>query len=458
MTVRAQPLRVVFLCFPSKAYGEINVVLPLAESVASAGGEVWFLASPLAARVARQKFPNRVFETGWDREENQRTFWRLVKKYRANVIVFSELYEILQPRRRTDCPFFDARFFIGAGESDATFVFLDFIAHVPVLREIGDCATCARRFGGVHLRNFFERLWVLLPCPLNEPSDVPDRSGIPYSTGCLPVMLDPQDRLRVRKRFLGESKRGGGILIVRAGSTWQAKLATEYGIPLYDHLTELLGIYLKGISKSITLVTVSDQQQLRPDRSNRLQVVNLKNLPPADYDRLILSADMVFTDNQIGYTLAKTIGNVPGVVFVNSYTAPEILGREEYGTPLWRLVSELERKRPGSIYPHNIFPLPAEPWMVNGSGESNGSPTRSVFEPETIRLGRMQSSPYVKVEIFGGKRTSQVLQWLLDDPSAKQYLRTHDRAYIDRLNEVEDGATVLSHVYHSDRLVGNTVW
>jgi len=455
--VSTDPLRVVFLSFPSRAYGEINAVLPLAEDVVNQGGEVWFLASPLAARVARQKFPDRVFEMGEERDENQRVFWRVVKKYRANMVVFSELYDILQPTRRTDCPFFDAWFFSMIGDSDATLVFMDFIAHVPVLQEMGDCATCARPFGGLHLRSFFERLWVILPCPLNEPSDVPGRTGIPYRMGSLPIRMDEEDRMRIRKRFLGSSKPEGGALIVRTGSTWQAKLASEHGIPTYDYLTELLAIYLCHMKMPVSLVTVSDQQQLRPDRSNRIRVVNLKNLPLADYEELILSADLVFTDNQIGYTLAKTIGNVPGLVFVNSYNAQEVLDVEEYGSPLWRLVLEIERKRPGSIYPHHIFPLPAESWAMNGTQHTNGGGAPTIFEPETMRLGRMQSSPYIKAELFGGKRTSQILRWLLEDPSSRSYLREHDLAYIDRLNQVDDGATVLRRLYHSDRLVGNTV-
>src|SRR5919106_1749629 len=93
----SEEMRALFLCGASRAYGEINVVLPLAESVAKAGGEVWFLASPLAAELARTKSPDRVFEMTGDRTANQATFSRMIKKFRPNVILFSELYEILQP-------------------------------------------------------------------------------------------------------------------------------------------------------------------------------------------------------------------------------------------------------------------------------------------------------------------------------------------------------------------------
>jgi hypothetical protein len=70
----------------------------------------------------------------------------------------------------------------------------------------------------------------------------------------------------------------------------------------------------------------------------------------------------------------------------------------------------------------------------------------------------MRSSPYVKIEMYGGKRTADLFHWLLEDPSAKNYLRQQDAAYIDRLNAIDDGATVLDRVFQSDRLMGHTVW
>jgi hypothetical protein len=321
-------LRAIFLVAPSRAYGEINVAIPLARSIVNSGGEVWFLASPLASGLANTQFPERVFELSSSRDDNQRTFWRMIKKYRANMVVFTELYEIIQPRRMTDCPLLSFNFFRDLEYLDATFVFVDFIAHVPALQEIAGCPRCAKRFGARQLESFLQRLWVVLPCPLNEPAEVPGRCGVPYRIHDLPIPVPANDRHRVRKRMLGQNSGRDGILIVRTGSSWQAKLAEEYGVRVYEHLTDLLAGYLAGIKRTITLVSVSDKQFLHPDQSKKIRVVNIGNLAPDDYQRLILSADLVLTDNQIGYTLATTIGNVPGGVMVNSYSAEQIMERE----------------------------------------------------------------------------------------------------------------------------------
>jgi Family of unknown function (DUF6365) len=449
-------IRAIFLLSPSRAYGEINVAVPLAKSIADQGAQVWFIASPLAARIATLQFPGRVFVMGESREANQVIFWRVVKKYRVNVVVFSELYEVLQPRRMPDCPLLDRQFFQDIEYLDATLVFLDFIAHVPVLQQVAGCTHCAQRFGGGTLATFLQRLWVILPCPLNEPGEVRDRRGVPYRVHELPVPLSSADRTSTRKRLLGANGRSQGILIVRTGSTWQAKLAKEYGVRVYDHLTELLADYLRGLKRPVTVVSVSDKQRLRPDRARRMRVVNVGNLDPTDYQRLILSADLVLTDNQIGYTLATTIGSVAAGVMVNSFQAEDIVQREGPRAPVSRIVQRIERECPGSIYPHRIFPLPADDEVMDE--ESQADSDSAPFGPDVIRLGRMRSSPYVKIEMYGGRRTREQFEWLLEDPAGGQYLRQQDRNYIGRLNAIDDGATVLAKVFQTRQLTAHTAW
>ncbi len=281
---------------------------------------------------------------------------------------------------------------------------------------------------------------------------------MPYRTQTLPVRLRPEDRSGVRKRLFAAKDREKGVLIVRTGSTWQAKLAEEYGIRIYDHFTELLASYLHRVQRAVTVVSVSDKQRLRPDRAKKMRIVNVSNLAPDEYQRLILSADLVLTDNQIGYTLATIIGNVPGVVLVNSYDHEQIMLRERRGTVLWRLIHNIEQENPGSIYPHQIFPLPDEPWWADGESNGDGNGASSSFGPEVVRLGRMMSSPYVKAEMYGGKQTAELFHWLLEDPSAKEDLKQQDAAYIERLNAIDDGATVLERMFHSDALAGHTAW
>ena len=449
-------MRAIFLLSPSRAYGEINVAVPLAKGLADLGAEIWFVASPLAARIASKHFPGRVFTMASNRDANQVTFWRVVKKYRPNMIVFSELYEILQPRRMPECPILDRQFLADIGNLDTALVFLDFIAHVPALQEIAGCAQCAHPFGQASLTSFLKRLRVVLPCPLNEPGDIPGRRGVPYRVQGLPVPLQAEDRALVRKSILGAKSGPEDILIVRTGSTWQARLAKEYGVRVYNHFTDLLSTYLRDIRHRVTLVSVSDKQRLSSDRSRRVRVINVSNLDPSDYQRLILSADLVLTDNQIGYTLATTIGTVPGAVLVNSYEVEEILRSEGPGTAVARIVSQIERERPGSIYPHRIFPLRIDAEMANLDTGAHRKPVP--FGSEVLRLGRMRSSPYVKIEMYGGKRTSDLFRRLLEDRSVKDYLNQQDKAYIERLNAIDDGPKVMSRIFDGYQLAQHTAW
>jgi hypothetical protein len=435
-------MRTLFVCTPSKAYGEVNAAIPLARGVVDRGGEVWFIASPLAADVAWSAFPGRVFTLTGDRQFNQSLFWRVCGKFRPDLIVFVELYEILRPGRKPDCPLIDSTWLRRIDSIPAEFVFLDFIVHVPLLREIADCIACSRRFDRPALRTFLSRLRVMLPCPLNEPGPVEGRCGIPYRTDTLPFEIDPDTRARARARFLSEADEQEGFLILRTGATWQSVLADKYRVRLYEKLSELLSFYFGSTSRRVTLVSISSHHTLSPVNSN-LRIVNESNLPPSDFSSLVLSCDLVITDNEIGYVLAKTLGRVPGLVLVNSFRADEILARERNGSPVARVIHQLESYRCGAVYPHKIFPIPAGPDQFL---EERRDPLRrqELTGTSRLRLGRMVSSPFVKAEIYGGEETRCSLASLVDDSTMRRGLRKQESAYIERLSKLRSGAEVLA--------------
>jgi Family of unknown function (DUF6365) len=440
-------MRVIFVCSPSRAYGEINSVVPLAKSVADARGEVWFLASPLAAEVAKLHFPDRVFQMTSELERNQTVFWRMVKKFDPDLIVFAELYEILRPNRRPECPFIDPEWLRKMADVECTLIFMDFITHIPMLRGIARCERCAGRFGTRALEAFLERLWVVLPCPLNEPGTVEGRCGIPYRTHALPLTIDPRDRARVRARLLGEGHQEDGFLVVRTGSSWQALLAEEYGVPLYEHLGDLLAAYLGDLPRPVTLVSISSRHRIRCNRGG-LRVCNISNLPPHEFDELILSSDLVVTDNEIGYTLAKTLGSVPSLVLVNTYTCDELLERSGRLSQIRQIVLEMARRQRDSIYPHKIFPIPAghEELVEDSPESSHGASHSTPLWTSTLRLGRMISSPFVKAELYGEEDTREVFRLLLCDPDSRAVIEDADSSFIERLQKLDDGITVLTRL------------
>lgn len=444
-------MKAIFVCSPSRAYGEINSLIPLARDIESAGGEVWFLASPLAAAVAREHFPTSVFELSPDLERNQSILRRMNKKFKPNLIAFAELYEVLRPGRKPDCPLIDPWFLHWIADTDCSLAFIDFIAHVPMLRLIADCGTCAKRLGARALQCFLERLWVLLPCPLNEPGPVDRRCGIPYRAQTLPLHIDEATRFKTRTKFLGEGREEYGFLILRTGSTWQTQLAEQRGHNLYEHLGEILAEYLGGLPKPVTLISVSSRHQITC-QSRRIKIRNIANLPPREFDELALSSDLVVTDNEIGYTLARTLGRVPGLVLVNSFHGRDILRREKAGSRLREIVSAMEGRQPNCIYPHKIFPIPADADEFQDSpGTAANVPAGSAaHEPKTVRLGRLVSSAFVRAELYGGQETKRVFEATLCDHGQRVRLKRMEELFLDRLNRLDDGANVMKRLVMQD--------
>lgn len=437
-------MKVLFISQPARAFGEVNVVMSLATNLLNAGGHPFFLVSPLAAAVLRTRFGDQTFELGGNILDNQVMFWRIIKKYRPEVIVFSALHELLHPRRRLDCPLIDWLWLKHVRHDNTMVVFMDFIAHVPALQETARCWECASALGPARLRDFLRRLFVILPCPLNEPSPVPGRRGIPYRVMPLPLKPDDAARAGIRARFLGEHN-SNGILILRSASHWQVRLANEMGHPLYNYLGDLLSLYLCDMPRPVTVVSVSDSHELH-STTGSLTIKNMPNLPPDEYEQLSLACDLLLTDNEIGYSLGKTVGQTPGLVFVNTLSFHELMRRETPGSTLRRILVNIERSRPRSIYPFRVFPLRAGqggPLSGDASDETlaDTSPLSAI---QTLRLGRMPSSPYLRAEIFGGDSTLSLFRCLFEDHDFLNVLNEEEHAYLTRLSALDDGPTVLS--------------
>ena len=267
----------------------------------------------------------------------------------------------------------------------------------------------------------------------------------------LPIEFSLTDRRKTRERFLGKGQADKAHLVVRTGSTWQSKMAEKAQLPIFDYLPDLFSYYLTGLRKPVTLVSVSSEQQLGPAAG--LNIVNIPNLTPLEFDRLLLAADVLITDNEIGYTQAKAVGRVPSVVFVNSQTAEAILMRLPEDQPVGRIVREVQRDHPEAIYPHRIFPIRDEPWAAD-MGASD--PTEATT-PSVMRLNGMVSSPHYKAELYGGAPVRDLFRALLDDPATRRAHKQNDAAYMRRLNELPDGGAVIARLLEVSAVTGNSV-
>jgi hypothetical protein len=452
-------VRVLIVCAPSKAFGEIITLISLAKDLAQNGAQIWFLASPLAATLARQHFADTTFEMANTYEANQNIFWRIAKKIRPNVVVLAELYELLQPRRKPDCPFVNADWLRSLESLDAILIFVDFIAHVPALREIAVCDSCAALFGGGPLRSFLRRLWVILPCPLNEPGAVQERVGIPYhAESIFATTRSDKARLQTRSQYLSNPNH---YLIFRSGSTWQTKLAESQGVYQHQYLGDLLAFYFADHKQPVTIVSVSDTQRLHSSGSSTVRFVNIDNPDPYEYERLMLASDLILTDNEISYGLKAAIGSIPVVVLVNSHCLDDLLAMCELPGPIWRTMLALERQHPGSIYPHCIYPLQfesaeANDRKANASRDMEISNINSML-PYTNRLGRMQSSQFFRAELYGGQATVDVFRRILMDAQVRDLWKKGELAYMDRLKATASGPEVLGALLDHEALSRHTV-
>ena len=112
----------------------------------------------------------------------------------------------------------------------------------------------------------------------------------------MPLRVEPEQRAQARTRYLGE-RQDEGALIFHSVPRWSYRLSRTLKAPLYDHLGEVLTEYLADIDEPVTIVSVNDGTLLRPSPAKRVRVVNLAGLPLAEFDTLLLSSDLVLTEN-----------------------------------------------------------------------------------------------------------------------------------------------------------------
>src|SRR2546425_2139962 len=446
----AEPkVRALFVTPTWMATGETATALALAESIVSGGGDAWFLASTPAAQIVRPQFGDRVQEMTGDLAANQLQWRRMIQEIDPNVIIFSELRSFLALRLNRQYPLADLRWLRELNGLDALLVAIDHVGSTPSVQKL-----MARLSSHMFLRlianawrPIFERMCILLPCPLHEPGRVEGRQGHPYKSMAMPLRLDEDVRAQVRARYLGEGRQDEGALIFHSVPRWSFRLSKALKAPLYDYLGEILTEYLGDIDEPVTIVSVNDGTLLRPSPAKRVRLVNLAGLPLSEFDALLLSSDLVLTENIVSFTLAKAVGNVPGVALVNSWTAQEILDREAAGSAIRRLVTQAERRRAGSVYPHVMYPV-----RRPGKGEAPSSSRRLLFDAaapsiplpdEMIRVGSTPSSPFIQAELYGGQETGDLFRALLCDETRRAQVRAEDEVYLERQRELPEGVTVL---------------
>lgn len=464
----AQQMRTLFVTLTVKAFSETTVAIALAEQVVAKGGIVSFLASPSAGKIVRTRFRDRVHLLTPNLETNLEIWRQIVKQLKPDIIVFSEFFVTWFPGIAmsrdlgypAESPLMNWRWLRELQAIDAALIVIDTaMINSLMAQEIAEKGLSTYSLGPVVWRllcSIFQRMSVMLPCPLHEPSPIQGRRGITYPSFDLPFKIDPKERSRIRARFLGVDQQEEACLILFGISRWSRTVAKRRGLRLYDRLGELLGIYLSNIRRPVTLVCVGDEPLLRPAENRNLRVANVNTMPPADYEKLLICSDLLITLDDTAQSQGKALGNVPSLVLVNSYSLDELLKRVEHHNPVRRFVIDMEQMRPGSIYPFIHYPLLAKRHLLTKEPTEMADPSFPGFFHYTIRRGDIHMSPYLRAEIYGGHETEECFRRVLCDSAFRQYLQRQENEYIERQKKLDDGPTALERVLAGD-VAGHTL-
>jgi hypothetical protein len=414
-------MNVLFVTPSETGTGEALTAIAMARDLQRRGHDAYFAASPVTARFVRQMIGGAVAEFG-DTESLNRACWQdTVRLARPDVIVFAD-YPLLFMTSGT-IPLASANWVDDLRQLRVRLATLD---HLGFAQGPG-----VVYFGPPHLtfhaQSFApvpDDMAILLPCPLFS-GGVAGWKGTPFRYWDVPLTIPDEVRDATRRQYLNGRER---FLVVHSTPRWAIRMAAEMCLPHYDHLPRLLAHYLHGLPAPAVLVSVNDGALL-PDSTPDLRVMNLPPLPPDSFERLLLSADVVLSDNTVSVSLAKAVcGRIASVALINSFRLPGAAGVDD--DDVAAVVNEMERRRPGSVFPYAVFPI----WTQH----------------DLDQLGWCRQGPYasavIEAELFGGPPTARVLVDLLVDPASRARLHRAQDAYIDSISRLPGAAEVLGRL------------
>jgi hypothetical protein len=403
-------MKILFVTPNTGGTGEAITALHMAERLDTAGFRVGFLASGLTAPFLTGRFGEDVFTLG-DRAEGDDGRWQsAADRFAAELIVFAD-YPLLYASGQ-GMAVVRSGWIERARDRGAVLATLD---HLGMAQRSGLLYS-----GPPHLGFRVQRLpplpdgmHLLLPCPVHEPAPVTGRLGTPFRYRDLPLQLADGVRSRTRARYLRSDDE---LLVFHSVSGWAMQYARLHGLPHYRCLSHLLEAWLAPAPRPVTVISVNDGRLLGPSTDARVRFVDLDSLPRARYDELLLSADLMITDNQISVSLGTAVcGLVPCIALRNSLRLAELAASAE--PAVRELVLGAEAERSGAVFPFEVFPL----WGRQ--------------ELETLGLAEhgCAAAAAARLELYGGERSAARVLALLTDERAREEQLARQRSYCRRL-------------------------
>jgi len=416
-------MKVLFVTPSDVSSGEAITALHMADGIIAHHGDVHFLASEFTSRFFEQRFSTHLTTLSSDGVHNRALWTGLLRQVRPQVVVFAD-YPLLFFSNAVS-PLADESWVAELETVDAELVTLDSIGYAQ--------APGRFFFGPPHLTAHSEivpalpeRMTILLPCPIQEPGRIVGRKGIPFRYWQVPLGLEEPERRETRERYLGDPR---NFLIVHSTPDWAWKTAQRFGLPYYAFLSKLLEYYLADLPRPVTVVAINNGHLVSAPSNPRIRIVNLPGLATHEFDRLVLTCDLMITENRVSVSLSKAVcGLRPCAVLRNSYSLRDLLARTD--APLSRLIHEMERARLGAVYPYEVFPM----WRQEDLDQLG------IFQQNTLAEG------FASVEIFGGETTRRHFGDLLMDEETRRALKGKQDVYVRRLEGLPEAHELLSDV------------
>ncbi len=402
-------MRVLFVTPSDTGSGEAVTAAHIAERLARRDATVVALTSPsTTAFFSGDCVESTVTLTG-ERARNRRLWDQTLERLRPQAIVFAD-FPLMYLSSGVP-PLADDEWLEGLADSGAVVATLDHLGYAQRAQQV--------YFGPSHCSLHCETFpqtpeWIalLLPCPMQPPGPIAGRRGIPVRYWDLPLSLPSETREEIRRTYLD---RPDDILVFHAVPGWAWRIADRYGLPLHRFLARILKHCFEGAPRPVTVVSVNNGTLLEPIDESGFRVRNLSSLPRERFENLMLSADLMISENGISSALGKALcGGVPAVAFRNSFGLMRIVEQADAG--LKALVLEMERCRVGAVFPFEVYPI----W--NRADLAGIGPW---WEEDAV-------CGVERLELFGGDATRERLGALLDDSHEKGEARRRQQTFVDQ--------------------------
>lgn len=402
-------MRAVFLTPSLTSSGEARTAGRIAARASRHGWSCRFLASRHTAGYLPSE-ADRIEILGDDRTRNRRRWRRLLDGFAPDVVVFAD-YPLLFFSSGAP-PLADADWAAGLEATDAALVTLDHLGMAQGRRTVW--------YGPPHLSQRAETVpapppstTVLLPCPLHEPGPVEGRRGRPCRRPGSAGGPSRELQREMRAEFAGDD---GERLVLHTVSGWARRFAAAFDLPYHAYLPRLLAGYLSGVPGGVSVVSVNGAEPRRPVGRDDVRYRAVDALPPDRYQALLAAADLLVTENRVSASLGRRVAlGRPCAVLRNTRTLSEVRARAD--GPAREMAAALERERPGSVFPWDVFPI----WSADDLDDLG------LFRENGF------TETFADLEVFGGEPTGRRLRRLLVSAEKRTSLRRRQRAYMDRV-------------------------